>query len=442
MTFTWKSPREGVMDARKLAGGVLLVLRAEQIQKQRTGVHGKVTVALAASENATSAQPVISDFFNLDKEAQRADFVTVLYGASRSSKIPKFSEQFRQAYPREEFERDFYDFTEELYPQFMGSVKAGLVHGDSEKTVIPMLIDDLVLVEGGTVIYAPPKSAKSYLTLLMAVSVDAGVSRFFNVRQVPVLFINLERGERSLARRLGLVNRVLGLEADRPLLMVNERGKRLSDVYDAAARLIEKEGVKLVFLDSLTRGGFGDLNGNEQANTAMDYMNRLCPAWVAIAHTPRQDDSHIFGSQMFDSAMDVGINVRREKKADGTVGIGLVVKETNDTGSPPMRVLAFEFDQHGLKHVRDATVSEFPELEGETSTKARTNAERIRDQLKAFGKSSVSQLADDLRINVGTVHSEVKKMLDAGEIVSLGKEGRSIVYGLPMSKDVKFGGQS
>lgn len=432
------------MDARKFAGGVLLVLRAEQIQKQRTGVHAKVTVALAKDENAKSAPPVTGDFINLDKEAQRADFVTTLYGAPRSSKVAKFSEEFRKAYPREKFERDFYYFAENLYPEFMGSVKAGLVHGDSEKTVIPMLIDDLVLVEGGTVIYAPPKSAKSYLTLLMAVSVDAGVSRFFNVRQVPVLFINLERGERSLARRLGLVNRVLGLESDRPLLMVNERGKRLSDVYDAAARLIEKEGVKLVFLDSLTRGGFGDLNGNEQANTAMDYMNRLCPAWVAIAHTPRQDDSHIFGSQMFDSAMDVGINVRREKKADGTVGLGLVVKETNDTGSPPMRVLAFEFDQHGLSNVRESDTHEFDKLEGDDDSRSstpRTNAQLIYDQIVAFGPASASQLQDDLKINVGTISKLAKEMVVEGKLTT-GKQGRSILYSLPARNDVKFEGQT
>jgi hypothetical protein len=245
------------------------------------------------------------------------------------------------------------------------------------------------------------------------------------------MYVNLERGKQSMQRRLGLINRVLGLPADRPLLMLNERGKRLADVYDAAKKMSEEEGVKVIFLDSLTRGGFGDLNGNEEANRAMDYLNRLCPAWVAIAHTPRQDDSHIFGSQMFDAAMDIGINVRRQKKDDGTVGVGLVVKETNDTGSPPMRVLAFEFDQFGLSQVRDAQRHEFPEIEESQTSTPRTNADRILDQFLAFGRMSVTQVSEDLRMNNGTVYTEVSKLVSEGKLIEVGKEGRSKMYGVP-----------
>ena len=272
---------------------------------------------------------------------------------------------------------------------------------------------------------------KSYLCMLFAVSVDAGINRFFNVKQARVMYVNLERGKQSMARRLGLINRALGLPADRPLLMLNERGKRLADVYDAAKNMSEEEGVQVIFLDSLTRGGFGDLNGNEEANRAMDYLNRLCPAWVAIAHTPRQDDSHIFGSQMFDAAMDIGINVRRQKKDDGTVGVGLVVKETNDTGSPPMRVLAFEFDQFGLSAVREAQRHEFPEIEESQTSTPRTNSERILDQFLAFGRLSVTQVSDDLKINNGTVYTEVSKLVAEGNLIEVGREGRSKLYGVP-----------
>ena len=426
--FEWKSPKDGVIYGKKLAGGVQLVIQAEDVRRTTTGLHAKVTVALAET-GAQTAERIKADTLNLDKESYRHDFVNVLYGTTRG-RSPKFSQEFMEAYPRAEFERDLDDFAEEFYAHLMGTVNAGYVAGDPSKTEIQTLLEHMILFEGGTVIYAPPKSVKSYLCMLFAVSVDAGINRFFNVKQARVMYVNLERGKGSMARRLGLVNRVLGLPADRPLLMLNERGKRLADVYDAAKKLVEEEGVKVVFLDSLTRGGFGDLNGNEEANRAMDYLNRLCPAWVAIAHTPRQDDSHIFGSQMFDAAMDIGINVRRQKKDDGTVGVGLVVKETNDTGSPPMRVLAFEFDQFGLCSVREAQRHEFPEIEDSKSTTPRTNAERIYDQLLAFGRCSQDQIADDLRINIGTVSRELNEMVRVKE-VAREKEGRKFIYYVP-----------
>lgn len=412
------------------------MIQAEDVRRTATGLHAKVTVALAET-GAKTATRIKSDTLNLDKEEYRHKFVDMLYGTARGRK-PKFPPEFVEAYPREEFERDLDDFAEEFYPQLMGAVNAGWVSGDPDKTEIQTLVEHLILFEGGTVIYAPPKSVKSYLMMLLAVSVDAGVSTFFRVQQARVLYINLERGERSMRRRLGLVNRVLGLPADRRLLMLNERGKRLSDVYDAARKIIAEEGVKVTFLDSLTRGGFGDLNGNEEANRAMDYLNRLCPAWVAIAHTPRQDDSHIFGSQMFDAAMDIGINVRRQKKEDGTVGVGLVVKETNDTGSPPMRLMAFEFDQYGLCNVREANRHEFPDID-DSAQSPRTNADRIYDQLVAFGKCTQAELSDELRINLGTVSGELKTLMEEKR-VEREKEGRSFVYYVPVSA-VKFEGQ-
>lgn len=428
MTLTYVSPSDGVIDGRRLAGGVLLVIRASDTKRTATGLHAKLTIALAESESATQANPVTAHVFNLDNENYRHDFANALYGTR--ARRPKFSAAFIEAYPQDEFEQDLFDFSEQFYGQLMGFSKGGFVTGDPDKTTPKFWVDGLALQDGGTVIYAPPKSVKSYLLMLLLVSVDSGVDTFFRVTQTRAMLINLERGESLMRRRLGLINRVLGLPPERPLLMVNARGKRLVDVYDSTKELIDEQGVKIAGLDSLTRGGFGDLNGNEEANRAMDYLNRLCPAWVAIAHTPRQDDSHIFGSQMFDAALDIGINVRREKKEDGTVGVGLYVKETNDTGAPPPRILAFEFDQYGLNGIRNANRFEFPAID-EATQPPQTNRDIVYDQFLKFGRASVTQVAKDLQMNAGTVHGEVLALVSAGRLANLGREGRSIFYGVP-----------
>lgn len=431
MTFEWKSPREGVIDARRMAGGVLLVIRAEDVRKTTSGMHAKVTVAIAKNEGAAKAVPVKSDVLNTDKEQYRHDLVNLLYGI-KGRRDPKFSADFIEAYPRTEFEQDLDDFCEEYYQQLVGYAVGEMVRGDAEKTKPDFIADGLVLRDGGTILYAPPKSAKSYTAMLLAVSMQNGISSLFRVQQAKVMYLNLERGKDSMSRRLGLVNRVLGLPAEHPLLMLNRRGRSLSDVYDAAKETVEKEHVECVILDSLSRVGFGDLNGNEEVNKSMDYLNRLCPSWLAIGHTSKADESSIFGSMMFAAAMDIGVNVRRQRLTDGTLGVGFHVKDTNDTGVPPLRILAYEFDEYGLSGVREAARGEFPEIEdGEAGGGARSNRDRVYEHIRAKGKASVSQIAKDIQMNPGTVHTEVSRLLKDGQLMEVARVRNSILYGIP-----------
>ena len=436
--FTWKLPREGVIDARKMAGGVLLVIRAEDPRRTSTGMHAKVTVAIAQDEGAAKAIPITSDVLNTDKEEQRHSFINVLYGI-KGRRDSKFTADFIEAYPRADFEQDLYDFSEEYYGQLVGYALGEHVQGDTEKTKPDFIADGLVLRDGGTIMYAPPKSAKSYTAMLLAVSMQNGISSLFRVQQAKVMYLNLERGKDSMSRRLGLVNRVLGLPAEHPLLMLNRRGRSLSDVYDAAKETVEKEHVECVILDSLSRVGFGDLNGNEEVNKSMDYLNRLCPSWLAIGHTSKADETSIFGSMMFAAAMDIGVNIRRQRLQDGTLGVGFHVKDTNDTGVPPLRILAYEFDEYGLSGVREARSGEFSDIEDGQDGGPRSNRQRVYDQFRAFGRSSVSQVAKDLGMNAGTAHTEVSKMVTDGTLVQVGKDGRSILYGIPASN---YEGQS
>jgi hypothetical protein len=426
--FTWQSNKEGVILATKLAGGVRVVLQAENARRQSTGLHAKVTLALAEVD-AKGARPIVSDTFNVDKESYRHDFVNILYGV-KGRREPKFSDEFSELYPRKNFVEDLFYFCEHFYAELVGKDTGGWVTGDREKSLPQFWVDGLVLKDGGTLLYAPPKSGKSNTGLLMAQSIHAGVCSIFKVEKTIPLYINLERGAKSMSRRLGLVNRVLGLPAEHPLLMLNKRGRTLADVYDIAKAMITEHGVNVVFLDSLSRAGVGDMNANDKSNSSMDLMNALSPSWVALGHTPRDNATHVYGSVMFDAAMDIGINARSERKDDGTLGVGLIVQEANDTGHPPMRILAYEFDAYGLKGVRSAKPSEFPKIEESVEggeSRGGTNAERIYDELTAFGKRTQAELSDELRINIGTVSGVLTSLMEEGK-VSRSKESGHFVY--------------
>ena len=178
---------------------------------------------------------------------------------------------------------------------------------------------------------------------------------------MPVLFINLERSEESLQYRLGRVNRALGLPVERELLMINQRGHTLIDVYDGACDFIASHGTEVAFCDSLSRAG-GSLTEDDSANRTMDRLNALCRTWVLSAHTPRVDRSHMFGSQMFDAAVDVAVQLLAQTR-DNKLGVGLVVTKENDLGPQPLRQLAFEFGAGGITGLRPARFGEFPEVE-------------------------------------------------------------------------------
>ena len=93
----------------------------------------------------------------------------------------------------------------------------------------------------GTILFAKPGSTKSYMALLMAVSIDAGCSAVWPSTKGNILFINLERSRESMAGRLYRVNRALGLPSNRPLTMINARGKTLAQVAFAAERAIRRK---------------------------------------------------------------------------------------------------------------------------------------------------------------------------------------------------------
>jgi hypothetical protein len=184
------------------------------------------------------------------------------------------------------------------------------------------------------------------------------------VKQTKVLIINLERAKESVQRRLTMVNKILGLPATRKILILNARGKTLADVYAACRKAIQKYNVGFIMLDSISRAGVGDLTENTSGNRVIDQLNSLCPSWLAIGHTPRNSEGHLYGSIMMDAGADICVQLNSQTLDDGTLGIGWELTKQNDTGRKGQQILAFEFNEYGLSNIRKPKPFEFPEIEG------------------------------------------------------------------------------
>lgn len=397
---------------REITPGHHLALSAEEVRRDRTGVHARATITM---NQVTLAWSVL----NVEKDEDRVRLVNSAWGHINANGVAA-------VFPKPYLKYEFDQFCQGLWQAHLQAMEPEEMAGDPAPKPPLMTLDPYVIAEGGTIVFAPPGRGKSYTAYLMGVSVDAGVSALWPVRQTRTLLVNLERARPGVRSRLGNVNRILGLPMDRPLLTMNARGKSLADVYEACKRAIAERGVGFLVLDSISRAGMGDLNENQSVNRIMDMANALCPTWLALAHTPRKDESHIFGGMHFDACADVTVRLTSQQDEGGPLGVGLMIDKTNDVPKRPMQLLAFEFGERGLETVRRAKAGEFPDVEaGRRMSMKQTVIEWMRDN---SGKGTAGMIADD----TGHARTNVSRLLtsETDAFVKLERDGAGQWYGL------------
>lgn len=386
---------------------------AEDVRRERTGIHAKITIGLDTTLLAWTN-------FNVERDEER------LRLANSASKA--LGELDRAVWPVTDMKHALDLFCSGLWDAAIGQIPIGYRQGIRKLEGPSYALRPLVIDGGGTIIYAPPGRGKSFTALLMAQSMNAGTELLFPAALRRTLYINIERDAESMDDRLARVNSCLRLDDDAPLAFLHQRGKSLHDVYGSADRFCRTEGIEVVILDSISRSGYGDLNENQPVNKIVDAMNGLSRTWVALAHTPRQDESHVFGSVHFDAGMDIGVRLTTQSVREGlTVGVGLTVTKANDgvvTGKPLL--FALEFDATGLADARGATNHEFPML---APISAGNLVQRVDSLLGRVGWMSATELAKELG---GSVKSQrVSEVLNAdGEKYQARRDGKSVLYSL------------
>ena len=361
---------------------------AADIYRARTGIHAKIVIARNQTILAWGQ-------INIDKDEQRTRLAGKAYRG--------LSQIQQDAYSRTNFAHDLDMFCYGLWDASLDTSIDEPSAGLATETAPPFRLKPFILQGGGTILFGPPKRGKSYATMLMAVSIDAGNSMLWPVTKGRVLFLNLERSHESLLRRLGAVNLALGEDMDRPLLIMTRRGRALEDIVDTATKAIQKYDIDTVFLDSISRTGAGDLNANETSNEIVDTLSNLCPTWLAIGHTPRADSTHIYGSVHYEAGADIMVRLMSEEKKDA-LGVGLRITDANDIGSYPIMALEYGFDEFGLAEVRKSAVSEFPSMD-----EALPHKDRISNYLKTVGRASVAHIAESTGLEQASIRTTVNR---------------------------------
>ncbi len=395
----------------KSISGQVLRFQAERLSEERTGTHARITISLDA--------PLAWSYFNIERSEDRTRLSNAAHAALGD---------LGKEYLKDELRRDLDLFCAGLWDYRISLFTPEMLVGDDEVKPLNFLLSPYLLSNGGTILYAPPGRGKSYTALLWAVSVDAGCCKLWAVTKTTVLFINLERSRESVRRRLSMVNQVLGLPGTRPLLMLNARGKSLSDVLATCRKAIREHKVGLVVLDSISRAGVGDLTENASGNRVIDALSSLCPAWLALGHTPRQSEEHLYGSIMQDAGADICIQLSSQTLDDGTLGVGWELTKQNDTGKRGQEIYALKFnDTTGLTECRKARAFEFPEIEAKgTQSMEQTITDFILEQDGA--DATATMIADATGFNRANVSHYLK---GSGKFVQTRKGTKnSVFYGL------------
>ena len=203
--------------------------------------------------------------------------------------------------------------------------------------------------------------------------------------------------------------------------IVNARGRTVNDIAETL-----KEQEPVLVLDSLSRTGMGSMIDDEVANRAMDLVNRIGHSWIVIAHTPRSDSTHVFGSQMYDAAADLTLQLIAQER-NGELGIGLQGRKANDVPIPKMAVWAMRFDEYGLAGFRSADLSEFP---GISAGEKMDTEDVIEAYLLRVGEAGSEEIATA----AGLVNSTVWRHLKAAKNVQSRRDGKKILYSISAGK--------
>ena len=404
---------EWYFHAYKLESGTEIRIHASGIRRERTGVHATVGILY-------NGQPLDWSNFNVERSEERRRL-----SKSAFTNLPEVDAQlFTETLMKQAVDTFCFGLWNARVQEYAGELMAG----DPDAKPPTPILGKFVVDGGGSIIHAPPGRGKSWVLMAMAVSMDAGITVVWPCEQRRCGIVNLERSAQSMRYRLARVNRALGLDPARPLPFLNARGRSLMDVLDGIRELIKAHDLEVIMLDSISRAGAGKLVADEVANAVIDSLNSLGGAWVALGHSPRGDETHLFGSIHFTAGADVEVRLLSQLANDNmTLGLGLRVEKANDLPTGSLSILALDFDREsGLVAIRSADGKEFPEI---VAQRKMSLTDEVVDYLLGIpgGKADATHIASEL----GRARQNVADVLKTNRFVRLGADPenrRKVLY--------------
>lgn len=385
---------------------------ARNLRRERTGLHALVAI----SRNKTI---LAYDTFNVGRSEERLKLARAAYKT--------FGADLQAVFDVQNLAHAFNIFCLSLERWEEDQFEIHEIHGDHQLGPTPLLLEPLIPEHGGTILFAPPGTGKSYLSLLMAQSIHHGVCTFWTVQKRQTLFVNLERSEESVWRRLKGVNNVLGLPNKASLPVLTARGKTLHQI-SGKLRASSRNGTRLFVVDSLSRAGAGTMVDDENANNTMDLLNGIADTWFILAHTPKTNSDTVYGSQMYNAAADVVLRLKSVGRP-GKIGLSIKMMKANDLPIADPQHWEMGFTADGLQSFHETNLTEYPTLDESTED----NLSLITDYMEHTGTGSATDIAKYTGLNRRTVAYLLSHKTGVFEFVT--RQGKESLYRLRARED-------
>lgn len=414
---------DAIWSAWDIGLGDLLIIHARSVRLDRGGRSTKAIVTIGLGQGPHSATVLAWDQISVERDRDRTHLANA---AGRATDVVEAA-----------VIRELLDlWARGLWRAWLSSIKISDDEGTDDVPPVEWLLRPWIARQAGTILYAPPGSGKSYLAMIMAQSLQYGVSTPVGevTARARVLYVNLERSAESMRARLGRVNRALGLPVSSRLRFLHARGATLADVADRVADTIADQGVDLVIVDSVSRAGAGSLVEDEVANSIVDTLNSWRVAWLAIAHTAKAEAGSpqrqtVFGSVMQTAAADLVVRITPEEdRPSDSLALSLELVKANDTRRGIARYIVLEMGEHGLERIRAARSDEVTAVAQRTGDWRAIVRETLRYGPRAVGEiiRAAGDDPDDQR-TCTRWYKRLSREVAEGRLVSVGT-GR---YALP-----------
>ena len=415
--LSYSASEHGADGERMLGTTDQITIKIDNARRERTGIHGRIMFFV----NGTH---IAFDNINLEKGDQRSRFCRDV--------MRNLSDAIVSIYSEKAVTHDVGVLCQAVISWDMESVKIDYISPTEFAPPITFPLYPFLREGAGTILFAPPGTGKSWVSLIMGVCLANGLTSPFNALKRHVIYANLERPRNTFLVRDHAVRRALGFPSDQPsgIGYIHARGLTFKSVLWH----IEQEGRKhpdsVVILDSISRTGLGSLLDDTTANQFTDAMNALGLTWLGVGHTPRGDDKHVFGSVHFTAGCDIEVRLVGSEYGH-TLNLLLETVKANDSKRNFKHAISLEFgaeEQEGLVGIREIQADD-PGLVVQSTD----NSFRIAHAIELLGgKATPSEIAEE----TGIALPNVSKVLTGskGKFVFLEDEsrnaGRNKYYGV------------
>lgn len=270
-----------------------------------------------------------------------------------------------------------------------------------------------------TLIYGPGASAKSYIALYLALTIQVPIEDFdWYPIKANALYLDYETHFEEIDYRIKKIKNAQGIESDISIIYRRQTYPLAGDI-EKILEVVDEHQIGFIIVDSLGAACGGDLNSAEVATHFFGAIRRLPTTTLMISHVsknPLTKSRTPYGSVYFFNFARNVFEVKKIQEAGADdISVGLFHRKSNLGKLHHPIGLRIEFGVDTTRFTRQ-DIRDIPEFR-----EALTNAQRI-ELLLGAGPLAQADIAEELDLSNDVARITLNRMEEKGKIIKVGNQ--------------------